>query len=94
MWAEGIYPISELPHVLADMPNKHLLFKPGVGDKMIFQKLIDKHIGYLQKEYEPGSLDPQYKRVSMRLMGVEILENDYYPQYSWFDKKKLEDVRD
>jgi len=57
-------------------------FKPGVSDKLLFNKIIDRVINNLAHEIA------KYKERSS-LEGINILSFEYWSYYGWYDEMKL-----
>ncbi len=76
-WGNGIHFVGETP----------TSFKPGVGDKFLFNKILDN----ILPEYEPDYIkkDPGGNRV----LGAIIMSWFYYPNYEWCDRQDAELAR-
>jgi|GEM_PF-4727305 len=61
-------------------------FKPTLGDKKIFQSILDKVIDTAYVDYLNGLTNP-------KLIGVKIMCDYYYPQYCWWDEKDYPEKR-
>ncbi|MBS3074957.1 hypothetical protein J4429_00700 [Candidatus Pacearchaeota archaeon] len=62
-------------------------FKPRVGDKYLFQLILDEVIDNIVSEQEHIKWTNEY------IMGAAIMGRFYYPQYGRFDEQELEEVR-
>jgi hypothetical protein len=57
-----------------------LAFKPGVGDKYIFNRIIDEVIENIAQE--DRHLTNEY------IVGAAVMGNFYYPEYEKFDRSQ------
>lgn len=88
MWAEGRI-IYENGFVAA-VNKKHRWFKPTMGDRLIFKRILEQHLPSLHREYDlsPVRVDPS-GRMSCLLTGAEIIEFSYYLDYRDSDGRKI-----
>lgn len=61
-------------------------FKPGLGDRLLFKKLVEGDIKSIDSE--ASSRDPQFQMV----WAARYMEIVYYHQYGWYDKIRLEEA--
>jgi len=58
-------------------------FKPGVGDKFIFNMILTAAFNQITREYEREKSHVNSNQVAMNLM-----TKLYYPDYGFFDKEQ------
>jgi len=69
----------------------NLSFKPGISDKFLFNQMIKNlpnNILYNLSIIEDKEVD------TFKQIGRNILHEYYYPNYSWWDEKMLNEARD
>jgi len=62
-------------------------FKPGVGDKYLFNLIIDKVIDNIVSEEE------HIEWTNPDIMGASVMGKFYYPDYGGFDEQRLGEAR-
>ena len=62
-------------------------FKPGLGDRLLFKKLVERDIESIKKEASPRC--PSFQIV----WAARYMEIVYYNQYGWYDKIRLEEAK-
>ncbi|MFA5953497.1 MAG: hypothetical protein WC812_02810 [Candidatus Pacearchaeota archaeon] len=78
--------IQEIKKVTSFKPTP---FKPTLSDKLIFNNLLDRVINNIWEDY----YNEKFDNPTFDFIGFQVLCHYYYPDYSWWDKKELKDVR-
>jgi hypothetical protein len=63
-------------------------FKPGAGDKFIFNMILNDNLALISESYEKEILPADTK-----IVGYRIMARLYYPAYGWFDRQQDEEAR-
>jgi len=92
-WKE--YGPSTGVEIIGDCP---LPFKPGLGDKLLFKRIMQDHYHEIPKEVlDYGHVDmiggAGRPICNARILGFLMLGQHYFNQYGWFDEKQLEEAK-
>ena len=66
-----------------------LAFKPGLADKLLFMKIIDKCIDNVFSEIRNNPS----ARINNRIVGIHLMRLFYWSYYGWCDERELEENR-
>jgi hypothetical protein len=63
-------------------------FKPGVGDKFIFNMILNDTMNQMTWDYES-----EKSHLNTDSVGMNLMETFYYPNYNLFDREQDEEAR-
>ena len=80
--AEKIQDYSLFPNGILFPSGFPLPFKPGVGEKFIFNKILDRLIDVLYRDWK----EEGYKLTNPDMIAVNVMGIYYYPYYGEWPK--------
>lgn len=84
-WSE-LYEYDHIRKFLDYSVDDAVSFKPGLGDRLLFKKLVERDIETVNSVFSS-----KYTRFKIA-WAARYMEIVYYHQYGWYDKIRLEEA--